>query len=185
MVLEIFSRVPWTARRSSQSILNQSWIFIGRTEAKADTPVLWPPDAKNWTEKKCKELDKILMLGKIEGRRQRGQQRMRRLDGITNSMSRVWASSRSWWWTGKPGMLQSMRLQRWTWLSNWNELYCFYHNHHCNHQVQAARSAHCLFYFSGSSVLSCFHFWFPISCSPDNNQSDVLQMRPKTCSVIP
>ena len=43
-------RVSWTARRSNQSILkgNQSWIFIGRTDAKAETPVLWPPDGKNW-----------------------------------------------------------------------------------------------------------------------------------------
>ena len=43
-------RVPWTARRSNQSILkvNQSWIFIGRTDAEVETPVLWPPDGKNW-----------------------------------------------------------------------------------------------------------------------------------------
>ena len=42
--------VPWTARRSNQSILkgNQSWIFIGRTDAEAETPILWPPDAKSW-----------------------------------------------------------------------------------------------------------------------------------------
>ena len=42
-------RVPWTARRSNQSILkgNQSWMFTGRTDAKAETPILWPPDAKN------------------------------------------------------------------------------------------------------------------------------------------
>ena len=44
-------RVPWTARRSNQSILkeiNQSWIFAGRTDAKDETPILWPPDVKNW-----------------------------------------------------------------------------------------------------------------------------------------
>ena len=43
-------RVPWTARRSNQSIKkgNQSWIFIGRTDAEAETPILWPPDWKNW-----------------------------------------------------------------------------------------------------------------------------------------
>ena len=57
-------------------------------------------------------LEKTLMLGKIEGRRRRGQQRMRWLDGITDSMDWVWVSSGSWWWTGKPGMLQSMRSQR-------------------------------------------------------------------------
>ena len=50
---------------------DQSWVFIGRTDVEAETPILWPPDAKT------------LMLGKIEGRRRRGQQRMRWLDGIT------------------------------------------------------------------------------------------------------
>ena len=44
-------RVPWTARRCNQSILNsanQSWIFIGRTDVELETPILWPPDLKNW-----------------------------------------------------------------------------------------------------------------------------------------
>ena len=56
-------------------------------------------------------LEKTLMLGKIEGRR-RGQQRMRWLDGITDSMNTIWASSRRWWRTGKPGVWQSMGSQR-------------------------------------------------------------------------
>ena len=58
---------------------DQSWVFIGRTEAAAETPILWPPYANNL-------LDKTLMLGKIEGSRRRAWQRMRRLDGITNLM---------------------------------------------------------------------------------------------------
>ena len=41
-------RVPWTARRSNQSILKESWVFIGRTDVEAETPILWPPDAKSW-----------------------------------------------------------------------------------------------------------------------------------------
>ena len=49
---------------------NQSWIFIGRTDAEVETPILWPPDVKN-------SLEKTLMLGKITNRRRRGQQRMR------------------------------------------------------------------------------------------------------------
>ena len=56
-------------------------------------------------------LEKTLMLGKIEGRRRR-QQRMRWLDGISDSWTWIWASSGSWWWTGKPGMLRSMGSQR-------------------------------------------------------------------------
>ena len=55
-------------------------MFIGRTDTEAETPVLWPPGAKSHF------IGKDLMLGKIEGRRRRGQQRMRWLDSITNSM---------------------------------------------------------------------------------------------------
>ena len=64
-----------------------------------------------WT---ADSLEKTLMLGKIEGRRQRGWQRMRWLDGITNSTHINWANSGKWWGTGKPGMLQSMGPQSWT-----------------------------------------------------------------------
>ena len=63
---------------------NQSWILIGRTDVVAETPILWPPDVKNWliwTD----SFEKTLMLGMIEGGR-RGRQRMRWLDGITDSM---------------------------------------------------------------------------------------------------
>ena len=58
---------------------DQAWVFIGRSDAEAETPILWPPHAKS------DSLEKTLMLGKIEGRWRRGQQRMRWLDGIINS----------------------------------------------------------------------------------------------------
>ena len=85
---------------------NQSWIFIGRTMLKLKLQyfglLMWRVDS----------LEKTLMLGKIEGRRRRGRQRMRWLIDISDSMDRVWASSRRWLRTGKPGVLQSMVLQR-------------------------------------------------------------------------
>ena len=56
-------------------------MFIERTDAEAEAPILWPLDVK-----KTDSLEKTLMLGKIEGRKRRGRQRMRWLDGITNSM---------------------------------------------------------------------------------------------------
>ena len=59
---------------------DQSWVFIGRTDAEAETPKLWPPHAKS------DSLEKTLMLGGIGGRRRRGRQRMRWLDGITDLM---------------------------------------------------------------------------------------------------
>ena len=57
-----------------------SWVFIGRTDVEAETPILWPPDAVG------DSFEKTLMLGKIEGRRRKGRQRMRWLDGIIDSM---------------------------------------------------------------------------------------------------
>ena len=59
---------------------DQSWVFIGRTDVEAETPILWPP------MQRVDSLEKTLMLGGIGGRRRRGRQRMRWLDGITDSM---------------------------------------------------------------------------------------------------
>ena len=59
---------------------DQSWVFIGRTDAEAETPVFWPPDAKSQLT------GNTVMLRKIEGRRRRGQQKMRGLAGIIDSM---------------------------------------------------------------------------------------------------
>ena len=101
-------RVPWTARRSNQSILKEispEYSLDGlmlQLKLQYFGHLMWRTDS----------LEKILMLEKIEGRRRRGRQRMRWLDGITDLMTWVWASSRSWWWTGKPGVLQSMGSQR-------------------------------------------------------------------------
>ena len=109
-------RVLWTARRSNQYPKgNQSWIFIGRTDAEA--PILWPPYAKNWL------IEKTLILGKIEGRRRRGQQRMRWFYGITDSMDmslsklRDLVTDREAWRVAVHGITKGG-----TQLSNWTEL---------------------------------------------------------------
>ena len=68
-------------------------------------------------------LEKILMLGNVEGKRRRGQERMKWLDGLPMWRTWVWVGSGNWWWTGKPGVLQSMGLKRirqdWATELNW------------------------------------------------------------------
>ena len=137
----------------------QSWIFIGRTDAEAETPILWPPDATNWligkdpdAGKDWRQEEKGMTEDETVGWHQFNEHDLSKIrelvmdrgawraavHGITKSRTqvsdwtelirvnpklpiypsslsrckRVWTSSRSWWWTGKPGLLQSMGSQR-------------------------------------------------------------------------
>ena len=93
-------RVPWSARRSNQTVLKKGLML--KLKLQYFDHLMWRTDS----------FEKILILGKIEDRRRRGWQRMSGWMASPTWLTWVWANSRSWWWTGKPGMLQSMGLQR-------------------------------------------------------------------------
>ena len=114
-------RIPWTARRSNQSILKEispGYSLEGlmlKLKLQYFGHLMWRVDS----------FEKTLILGGIGGRRRRGWQRMRWLDGITDSMDMSLSELWSWWWAGRPGVLQFRGSQRvghdWTTELNWTE----------------------------------------------------------------
>ena len=113
---------------------DQSWVFIGRTDAETETPILWLPHAKSWLWKRpwC-----------WEGLGTGGEGDYRGWDGWMASPTRwtwVWVNSGSWWWAGRPGVLRFMGLQRvrYHWATELNCIYIcdlslrfFFFNFHC------------------------------------------------------
>ena len=102
---------------------DQLWYFFGRNNAKAETPVLWPPHVKSWLIGKDSDAGRDLGAG--------GEGDGRGWDGWMASLTWwtwVWVNSGSWWWTGRPGVLWFMGSQRvrrnWATELNWTETHC-------------------------------------------------------------
>ena len=96
------SPLDWKEIKPVQPKRNQSWLFIGRTNAEVETPILWPPDALNWLIWKDPDAGK-------DWRQE--ENRTTVWDGWMASPTQwtwVWVKSRTWWWTGRPGMLRSL-----------------------------------------------------------------------------
>ena len=101
---------------------DQPWDFFGRKDAEAETPVLWPPHAKSWL------IGKDSDAGRGWGQEEKGmrEDEMAGWHHWKTQWTWVWVNSGSWWWTGRPGVLQSMGSQRvghnWATELNWKLL---------------------------------------------------------------
>ena len=117
-----FFRVPWTARRSNQSILKEIRPGCSLEDLMSKLKLQY----FGHLMRRVDSFEKTLMLGKIEGRKRRGWQRRRLLDGFTDSMDTSFIGSGSWCWTGRPGVLELMESQtvrnKWATELNWSEL---------------------------------------------------------------
>ena len=102
---------------------NQSWIFIGRTDAEAEAPYF------GHLMQRADSLEKTLLMGKIEGRRRGDDRGWAGWMASPTQWTWVWANSGRWWRTGKPGMLLFMGSQSWTQLSDWTtkNIYIYIH----------------------------------------------------------
>ena len=100
---------------------DQSWVFIGKTDVEAETPILWPLGHFTLVSEELTHLKRPWCW---EGLRA-GEGDDRGWDGWMASPTRwtwVWVDFGSWWWTGRPGVLQFMGWQSWTQLSDWTEM---------------------------------------------------------------
>ena len=100
------SPVDWMEIKLVNPKGNQPCVFIERTGAEAEAPILWPPDVKSWSLKRPWCWERLKVGGEGDDRW---------WDGWMASLTQwkwIWASSRSWWWTGRPGVLRFMELQR-------------------------------------------------------------------------
>ena len=132
---DLLLRVPWTVRRSSQSILKEISPEYSLEGLRLKLTLQYFDHLMQKTEK-MQRTGKDSDAGKDWRQKDKGatEDEIVRWNHQLNGQSS--SGSRSWWWTGNPGVLQSMGSWRvgHDWV-NWTELYCFYHTHHCNHHV--------------------------------------------------
>ena len=144
----IYGCESWTVK-TVHSEGEQPWVFFGRNDAKAETPVLWPPDVKSWL------IGKDSDAGRDWGQEEKGTREDEMagwhhwLDGW------VWVNSGSWWWTGRPGVLRFMGSQRvghdWATELNWTDV-----KYQCTEKSTEQKTL-----WSGSliSYIIYYHFW--------------------------
>ena len=162
----------------------QSWIFIGRTDVEAETPIIWPPDVKNWLTGKDPDAGERLKAGR-EGNDRRWNCWM----ASPIQWTWVWVGSGSWWWTERPSLLHTMGLQSRIQLSDWTELRDLWLV--CSLLSYYYLSSWFLIIFIGRLYYCCFinlqiiltRWWSQLN-SPENWNYDVHTRKVKTMSLV-
>ena len=121
----------------------QPWMFFGRSDAKAETPILWPPHAKSWL------IGKDSDAGRDWGQEEKGTTEDEMVGWHHRLSGWVWVNPGSWWWTGRPGVLQFMGSQRvwhnWATELNWCPAFMVINPIQCEMPADIMISSHSLF----------------------------------------
>ena len=135
---------------------DQPWVFFGRNDPKAETPVLWPPHAKSWL------IGKDSDVGRDWGQEEKGTTEDEMAGASPTQWTWVWVNSRSWWWTGRPGVLRFMGSQRvghdWVTELNWTESIQNKHMPDVMLGILLQLFTQLTFYFE--KLFFSFHIWY-------------------------
>ena len=161
---------------------DQPWVFFGRNDAKAETPVLWPPHAKSWL------IGKDSDAGRDWGQEEKGTTEDEMAGASPAQWMWVWVNSGSWWWTGRPGVLRFMGSQTvrhdWATELNWTESIQNKHMPDVMLGILLQLFTQLTFYFEKLFFFVPYMILYVFQChSPKSFHPLPLPQSPKDCSI--